>query len=140
MYVKVFKGLTVEEFYKLTKGSKGYRKPNYGDKGNYRATIVVDSNKQNELAIVKRVSSSKAVVTKGGNRVRPFIETRDAKSRPIKEGSQFTVKRKKDGTVKETVGIKEANVIKKIAVLDKVQGKENRKLLRELKKRKKTSQ
>ena len=41
---------TRDEYFYL---SSGYRKPGYANKGNYRKVVVVDSNKNDDLAVVK---------------------------------------------------------------------------------------
>lgn len=124
---------TRDEFFK---GDENYRKPNYRGKGNYRKTVVVDSNKKNELAVVKITSSEKSLQTKKGNKYRPFILTKDDKNKGIKEGKKFLIKRRKDGSIKESIDPKEANEIKNKSINDKKQGRTNRKKLKKLKNRK----
>ena len=49
-----------------------YRKPGYQNRGNYRKAVVIDSNKNDDLAVVKIVSSGKKL--KYSNlKYKPFV-------------------------------------------------------------------
>lgn len=130
---KVPNGTIVQTRDEYFKGEENYRKPGYQSKGNYRKAVVVDSNKNDELALVKLTTSKKAKTTKRGRRYKPYILTEDDNLNRIKESKKFIIKRRKDGSIKQTIGLKEANEIKKESVLDKKQGKRNKKRLRDLK-------
>lgn len=72
-------------------GAESYRKPNV--RGHYRRVVVVDSNRKNELAVVKLTTSKKGIPIKsyrqGKSRIRPFVETRDFRNQPIKRNKYF---------------------------------------------------
>lgn len=72
-------------------GAENYRKPNV--KGHYRRVVVVDSNKKDELAVVKLTTSKKGIPIKtyrqGKSKIRPFVETRDFRNQPIKRNKYF---------------------------------------------------
>ena len=55
-------------------GQKQYRKPGYANKGNYRKSVVVDSNRNDELAVVKLYSKSGTELVKTESRYKPFVE------------------------------------------------------------------
>lgn len=114
----------------------GYRKPEKEEKGNYRKAVVVDSNRNDELAVVKLITSKNATplpnYKNGESRYRPFIETKDNKGDPIKIGGKFIPKSADDDMSKSDV-----NKIKKHALKESSPklSKENRKKLRALKNR-----
>ena len=69
-------------------GAGGYRKPGYESKGNYRKAVVVDSNKFDELAVVK-LTTQKGYKIDNKSNFRPFIETKDNNLKPIRESGKF---------------------------------------------------
>ena len=77
---------TRDEFFK---DNKNYRKPGYEDKGNYRKAGVIGKNANDELALVKFVTNGYLVVDNSNLRYRPYIETLDEESKPIRVGSKF---------------------------------------------------
>ena len=77
---------TRDEFFK---GAKNYRKPGYEDKGNYRKAGVIDKNANDELALVKFVTNGYLVVENSNLRYRPYIETLNEESKPIRVSSKF---------------------------------------------------
>lgn len=116
-------------------GQKNYRKQGYDKKGLYRSAVVVDSNDKNELALVKETTSNRAEIVVGDKKYRPHILTKDDKNKPIKEGPKFVIKRKKDGTVKNSIGKKNSNEIKKQSIKNSKHGNKNRNRLRNMKER-----
>ncbi len=77
-----------ENFY----GHKNYRKSGYEKKGNYRKVVVIDSNDLDELAVVKLTTSDKGIklqYSNGKSKFKPFVETLDDTSAPIKVGKKF---------------------------------------------------
>ena len=112
------------------KGQKKYIKEGYTNKGNYRKAVVVDSNRKDELALVKITSSGEEI---DGVKTRPFILTKDDLNRPIKESKKFIINKNKNGSPKNTIDSKTANSIKKRAVNNIKTGKSNRDRLKELK-------
>ena len=70
-------------------GQGSYRKPGYENKGNYRKSVVVDSNAKDELVLVKLYSSSGKEIVDSKSRYKPFVETHDDKNKRIKIGPKF---------------------------------------------------
>lgn len=66
-----------------------YRKEGYEERGNYRKVAVVDSNRKNELGIVKLYSKSGVQLQGTPSRYKPFVETLDDKDQNIKVGKKF---------------------------------------------------
>ncbi|HKL94160.1 MAG TPA: hypothetical protein VJZ69_02625 [Clostridia bacterium] len=103
-----------------------------GKGGNYRKSVVIDSNRSDELAIVKLTKSKKGTPLKeyknGESTYRPFVYTADEDNNPIKTGKKFIPANKKDNMSK-----KDVTKIKK----ECVQHEENRDKLRKLKGREK---
>lgn len=127
--------LTRDEYFE---DNNGYKKEKYKDKPNvmYREATVVDSNRDNELAIIKHQSSGKYSVTnKNGQRRKynTYIKTKDDEGQPIKLGKKFQ-RAKPNYDVTE----KQANKMKKQSLKTKnaKARKENKNALRELKGRK----
>ncbi len=118
-------------------GEQDYRKPEKEEKGNYRGSVVVDSNRNDELAVVKLITSKNATELSnykaGQSKYRPFIETKDDNGNPIKVGGKFIPKSSEHDMEKSDV-----DKIKKHALIESSPSlnKSNRKKLRELKKRK----
>lgn len=111
-------------------GQSNYRKPGYEDKGLYRKTVVVDSNRMDELALVKLGTSSGKTLTNyknGKSKYKPIVLTRDSNNNPIKIGHYFVRKSRAND-----MSLHDVNKIKK----DLFRGKNkssNRRRLRELK-------
>ena len=70
-------------------GSKGYKKPGYQKKGNYRKVAVIDSNRRDDLAIVKLYSKSGQPLNGTASRYKPFVEIMDDKGKRIRIGAKF---------------------------------------------------
>ncbi len=66
-----------------------YRKPGYENRGNYRKVVVVDSNRENHLAVVKLYSQSGTELPSKKSRYKPFVETLDNKGKRIKASEKF---------------------------------------------------
>jgi hypothetical protein len=133
---------TRDEF--LYSGKDYAGKPGYESRGLYRRVVVVDSEKTDNLAVVKLLGADKAgkpkknKVTplphyqKGGSVFRPFIETHDNTNNPIRIGEKFTRNRTKHNMSKH-----DTNSIK-IACFRKAPKsirKDNRKKAQRMKKR-----
>lgn len=82
-------GLILQTRDEYFEGSKNYRKPGYENKGNYRKAVVVDSNRDNELAVVKGLSNGIDLKIPGIKAIKPYIETKDDNGQPIVEGRKF---------------------------------------------------
>ena len=93
-------------------GAVNYKKPNV--KGHYRKVVVVDSNRKNELAVVKLTTSNKGIpistYKKGKSKFKPFVETKDFRNRPIKRNKYFIENNKSHDLSKH-----EISQIKKLA-------------------------
>lgn len=121
---------TRDEYFK---GQENYRKPGYESKGNYRKSVVVDSNRYDEIALVKLGTSSGKELPNygsGKSKYRSVVLTLDDKGKPIKIGHKFVRK-----GVSSEMSMRDVNGIKKDLVSGK-NGKSNRNRLREMKKRK----
>ena len=134
MSKKVPNGTIVRTRDEYFDGASSYRKPNYQNKGNYRPTVVIDSNKEDELALLKQTATGTGHITGSCKGYRSKIETKDSKGQPIKESSKFIIKRNKKGEIIETVGKQTANQIKKDSLNHPKDKKRNRTALRNLKK------
>lgn len=103
----------------------------------YRENIAVDSNRNNELALIKVQSGGKLEVKNNSGqkeKYNPYIKTKDNEGKPIKIGEKFRV-----GDPKYNVSEKNANQMKKEAVKSRSNfiNSENRRALKELKGRNK---
>ncbi len=116
-------------------GAENYRKPNV--RGHYRRVVVVDSNRKNELAVVKLTTSKKgksiSTYKKGKSRYRPFVFTKDFRNKPIKRNRYFIENNKTND-----LGKHEVREIKRMCFKTAPRSlvKENRKVVRNLKNRK----
>ena len=112
-----------------------YRKPGYESKGLYRGVVVIDSNRSDELVVVKLTTSGKGIVIEtyknGKSKFKPFVEVQDENCNPIKPGKHFVPKPKKNDLPK-----KEVTKIKKTVFKEAKTAQTNRKKVRELKGRK----
>ena len=73
---KVPNGTIVRTRDEYFENAGNYRKPGYGHKGYYRGAIVLDSNRNNELALGKASSSGYDFGSKAIKRVNVHIETK----------------------------------------------------------------
>lgn len=112
-------------------GGSGYEKPN--TKGSYRMGVVVDSNSDDELAIVKLTTSPKGIplpeYRNGKSKYRNYILTLDKDCNPIKitpiEERQQGKPRFEEGKPQNDMSKKDVNKIKKDCLNDKKHGNEN---------------
>lgn len=88
---KIPNGRTLQTRDEYFEGDGDYKKPGYEDKGLYRGAVVVDSNRDDELAVIVFTTSSKGVEVPGRkkSKYRPFVETKDDDGEPIKIGKKF---------------------------------------------------
>ena len=112
-------------------GSKNYRKPGYEKAGHYRATAVVESNRHDELAVVKLTTSAKAKKIAGKSGFRAYIETTDDNGKAIRISGKFIPDKRG-----KTLTKKQINEIKKDCITDPKTGRKNRGRLKKLKGRK----
>lgn len=127
--------LTRDEFFE---DNNNYIKDKYKqNRKYYREATVIDSNRRNELAIIKHQSSGLFSVKNNVGQLRKYntyIKIKDNNGNPIKLGIKF-IRGPKKYDVKE----KYANDMKKRSLLSKNKkiANQNIKVLRELKERKK---
>ncbi len=110
----------------------GYRKKGYEKKGNYRKVGVIDSNRNDELAIVKLHkpdSESGTLLPSKKARYKPFVETLDNESKRIKIGPKFIKS-------KQTLSNEDITAIKKDCYSNPKSRYKNKKKVRKLKGRK----
>ena len=127
---------TRDEFFE---GAGTYRKPGYEKKGFYRKVVQVDSNSNNELAVVKlhgksgKYGKNLPQYRDGKSHFDNYIETKDHHGQPIKEGKHF-----RRNSVQKNVSKHDVTEIKKSALkgVGKIMRKINRRKLRDLKGRK----
>ena len=81
-------GLILQTRDEYFEGEGNFRKQGYENKGNYRKAVVVDSNRDNELAVVK-LTTKRGIKLDEKSRYRPFIETRDNEDKAIKVSNKF---------------------------------------------------
>ena len=120
----------------------GYVQPGYenGKGGNYRPGVVIDTNRNDELAIIKLTSEKnifgnrkKGVIQlvsydNGKSWYKPYVETKDDKGMPIKIGEKFELR-------PANKRLPHNEVVKMTKTIHK--NKDNKKKIRELKGRKK---
>lgn len=133
---KIPNGRTLQTRDEFFEGQSNYRKPSYENKGLYRKAVVVDSNRKDELAVVKLTTSEKGIKIKeyqnGKSKYRPFVETKDDKGKPIKIGEKF-----KKNSEKADMPTKELTEIKRTVFKTSRQADKNRQKVRKIKGRKK---
>lgn len=118
-------------------GQQNYRKPGYeNNKVYYRRVVVVDSNSDNQLAVVKLTGNKGKIINnyqKGKSGYKPFVLTLDDKGNPIKKGFKFKENKQKYDISKTDVN----NIRKDLFNNNKLHITEkNRKRVRMLKNRK----
>ena len=109
-------------------GSQDYRKPGCESKGNYRKVAVVDSNRHDDLAVVKMTTKGKTLPGEIST-YKPFVETLDDNGNPIRIGSKFISRGAK-------ISKKAISIIKKDSFKDSKTRKINRRKVRDMKGRK----
>ena len=96
---------------------------------NYRKVTVVDSNRNDELAVVKLYSKSGAELPSGKSNYKPFVETLDDDNRRIKIGKKFIPNGKR-------LSKQDVAVIKKDCFTNPKYRHKNKKKVRRIKSRK----
>ena len=86
-------GLILQTRDEYFEGEGNFRKQGYENKGNYRKAVVVDSNRDNELAVVK-LTTKRGIKLNDKSNYRPFIETRDNEDKAIKVSNKFMATKK----------------------------------------------
>ena len=129
-------GRTLQTRDEFLESGKNYFKPGYNQKGLYRKVVVIDTNRNNELAVVKLTTKGKHKLPnyqKGKSSFKPIIETKDNKNNPIVLGSKF-----KEHSPKQDLDKKDITKIKKESLKkSSTQTKKNNKIkLRQMKNRK----
>lgn len=131
---KIPNGRTVQTRDEFFEGQSNYRKPGYQEKGFYRKGVVIDSNRANELVIVKLTTSEAGEklpnYKNGKSKYRPFVETKDNKGNPITIGAKFI-----ENPPTADLSIQDVNKIKKDAFVNSSNRvkKENKKKVRKMK-------
>lgn len=110
------------------KGSENYRKPGCQNKGNYRKVAVVDSNRHDDLAVVKLTTKGKPLPKEKAT-YKAFVETLDDKGKPIRIGPKFISRGAK-------ISKQAISIIKKDSFKDSKTRKSNRRKVRDMKGRK----
>ena len=127
-------GRTLQTRDEYFEGDGDYRKPGYENKGLYRGAVVVDSNRNNDLAVIVLTKSEKGEDVPGrkNSKYRPFIETKDDKGQPIRIGEKF-----KENKPSKDLSPEAVKTIKKLTFKDAGNAQENRDKVREMKGRNK---
>ena len=107
---------------------KHFKKPNYQNKGNYRKAVVVDSNKNNDLAVVKLYSNGKSLINTN-SKYKSFVKTLDDSGNNIRLGKKFILTKKRLSKLN-------VSIIKKDCFKLSPNSKTNRSYVRILKNRK----
>lgn len=123
-------GRTLQTRDEYFEGDGDYRKPGYENKGLYRGAVVVDSNRNNDLAVIVLTKSEKGEDVPGrkNSKYRPFIETKDDKGQPIRIGEKF-----KENKPSKDLSSEAVKTIKKLTFKDAGNSRENRDKVREMK-------
>ena len=125
-------GRTVQTRDEHFEGAGEYRKPGYENKGYYRRAVVVDSNRQNHLAVVVLTTKGEEVPGEKKATFRPYVETKDDKGNPITIGKKF-----KENKPQKDLSSKAVAKIKKVSFYNSHNALENRKKVRDMKGRQK---
>ena len=135
---RISDGRTIQTRDDYLEGGENYSKPGYENKGLYRLGIVIGSNSNNELAIVKGTSKGKHSVpslNKGKTKYKPVVITKDNEGKPLKVGQKVKLNKKSKSASK-----KDTRNIQKRCFNSKKTSKEtkeaNKRKMRDLKKRK----
>lgn len=126
---------TRDEFLASGKGKENI-KPDHPDKNDlYRLSVIVDTNRKNELAIIKLTTSKKGKKLEGyrngESRYRPYIEISTSDGQAIKiDNKNFVANSPKKDVKKSDVNKMKRRVLKRAP---KPIREENRKLLKKLK-------
>ena len=123
-------GRTLQTRDEYFEGNADYRKAGYENKGNYRKAVVVDSNRDGDLAVVKLTTSvnGRNIPGQKKSKYRPFVETKDEDGNSIRIGRKFI-----ENSLKNDLSKKAVSEIKKMAFRKSSKALENRKKVREMK-------
>ena len=92
-------------------GQSAYRKPGYANKGNYRKSVVIDKNNNDDLAVVKLTTKGRFPLPEyktGKSRYNPQIQTLDDEGKSIQLGPKFV-----PTSIKNDMSPKCVNMIKR---------------------------
>lgn len=135
---RISDGRTIQTRDEFLEGGENYSKPGYENRGLYRLGIIIGSNSNNELAIVKGTKQGKHSVpslSNGKTKYKPVVITKDDEGNPLKVGKKVKLNKKNKSASK-----KDTRNIQKRCFSSKKTSKETRKSnidkMRELKKRK----
>ena len=126
---------TRDEFLESGKGKENIKPDHPSEFDLYRTSVIVDSNRKDELAIIKLTTSEKGKRLKkyrnGKSRFRPYIEISTSEGRAIK----LDDKRFSENSFERDVSKHDVNKMKKIALkrVPKPIRENNRKKLKKLK-------
>ena len=131
---KIPNGRTLQTRDEFFEEAGDYRKEGYETKGYYRKVAVVDSNKNNELAVIKLTTSRKGKKVPGEkkSKYRPFVETKDDEGNAIKIGKKFIENKGKNDLSPHAIA-----EMKKHSFNESRYALKNRKKVREMKGQKK---
>jgi hypothetical protein len=130
---KIPDGRTLQTRDEYFEGQGGYRKPGHKRQDFYRRVVVVDSNRDDELAVV-HLTGDKGIPLKdyaqGRSGYKPLVKILDDKKKPIKIGYKF-----RENEPSRNVSKQDVIVIKKECFTNPKVKKENRRKVRRLKQR-----
>lgn len=86
---KVQNGTILQTRDEYFEGAGNYRKAGYQNKGLYRKATVIDSNRRDELVIIKGTTKGKPLNSTIFLSYKPFVITKDDTGKPIKIGKKF---------------------------------------------------
>ena len=105
---KIPNGRTLQTRDEFFEGAGDYRKPGYENKGLYRKVIVIDSNRFDDLVVVKGSTKGLKIQGEKKTRFKPIVETKDNKGKPIRIGKKF-----KENNSRKDLSRQQINQIKK---------------------------
>ena len=127
----ILPGRTVQTRDEFFYGAKNYRKPGYENKGYYRKGLVVDSNRKDELVIVKLHKPNQSLPIPGSKSTyKPYVETKDDDGKPIKIGVKFKLNKDNSSTTISKHGVSE---VKKVVFRTSRNANRNRSAVRNVK-------
>ena len=127
----VLPGRTVQTRDEFFYGAKNYRKPGYENKGYYRKGLVVDTNRRDELVVVKLHKPNQALPIPGSKSTyKPYVEIKDDEGKPIKIGVKFKLNKDNPSTTIPKNGVSE---VKKVVFKSSRNANKNRKEVRKVK-------
>ena len=131
----ILPGRTIQTRDEFFEGAKDYLKPGYENKGYYRKGLVVDSNRDDELVIVKLHKPDQSLSIPGSKSTfKPYVEVKDDDGNPIKIGKKFVLN---SNTPSKTISKHGVAEVKKVVFGTSRNSNKNRELARQVKGRKK---